>query len=174
MITQNRNYHAAQIIERFRQSLKYKKHSHCCSPDDWKESRVSEVVMLLSTESFKNNQSAKDLRKPFLQELKVNGWSPGLKLSHSSGITITAIKSNMGLCFQTGNMGRFYADLIKLQYLYSKHAISAAVYILPTKILAKSIGSNLAYFERMVKELDIFADIITVPLFVIGLELEDT
>ncbi len=78
--------------------------------------------------------------------------------------------SNVALCLQTGNMSRFYADLLKLEYLFKDRKAIAAVYIIPTKRRAREMGSNLAHFERFVEELDLFKDIITVPTLVIGLE----
>jgi hypothetical protein len=173
MIIQNLTFRDDQNIEGFEPTMKYITHSHHCSPDDWNDVRVAEVNILLSSETLKQRPSARDLRQPILKQLQIKGWSLALKLSQSSGITITAIKANMGLCFQTGNMGRFYADLLKLQYLYNKHTILSAIYILPDSNLARSIGSNCANFERMIKELAFFDEIITVPLFVIGLTLED-
>jgi ABC-type siderophore export system fused ATPase/permease subunit len=76
----------------------------------------------------------------------------------------------IGLCLQTGNMARFYADLLKLQLLFSKGRIRQAVYILPTRRSARVIGENMAQFERLVDELEIFAEVISVPMLVIGFE----
>ena len=67
-------------------------------------------------------------------------------------------------------MSRFYADLLKLQYLFQKGIISKALYLLPSKHNAKIIGSNVANYERMTKELQLFNNIITIPIFVIGID----
>jgi hypothetical protein len=99
----------------------------------------------------------------------LKGWSSKVKLSLNSNITITAMNGKVALCLQTGNMGRFYSDLLKLQYLFQKRRITSAIYILPTKYLAKKMGSNLANFERLVIELKLFQEVITIPILVIGL-----
>ena len=67
-------------------------------------------------------------------------------------------------------MARGYADLIKLQTLYLRETISAGVILLPTKIAADALGSNIANSDRFMRELDIFDRTITMPLVVIGWE----
>jgi len=110
------------------------------------------------------------LREVILRNLSIIGWSSRVRLSHSSQISITATNGDVGLCLQTGNMSRFYADLLKLQYLHQKGSIRAAIYLLPTKSTAEIMGSNLAHFERLIQELKMFSDVITVPILVIGME----
>jgi hypothetical protein len=114
--------------------------------------------------------SSKSLRKRIADGLKRKGWSSKVKLSVHSNISITAVCGKTALCLQTGNAGRFYADLLKLQFLFQKGRISSAIYILPTSRLAKKMGSNLASFERLVTELKLFHKVITVPTIVIGMQ----
>jgi hypothetical protein len=61
------------------------------------------------------------------------GWSDEISLSSDAKISITSKKSNIGLCLQTGNMGRFYADLIKLEFLHKQGVIAAGIYIIPCR-----------------------------------------
>ena len=111
------------------------------------------------------------IKKALLEGFKSTGWSKPIALSVHSGITITSVKDNVGLCLQTGgNMARGYADLIKLQTLYLRETISAGVILLPTKIAADALGSNIANSDRFMRELDIFDRTITMPLVVIGWE----
>lgn len=131
------------------------------------EQSVVDVIKEIDTGIF--HGSSKLLRKQITDALKKKGWSSKVKLSASSNISITAMNRRTALCLQTGNMGRFYADLLKLQFLYKKKKIDSAIYILPKKDLALKIGSNIANFERFTAELQIFEDVVTVPIFVIGL-----
>lgn len=110
------------------------------------------------------------LRKSVLSELRELGWSDKMKIDSESSITITSMKSGVGLCFQTGNVSRFYADILKLQSLYLKDKASSAIYIIPTKKYAKIMGNNLVFFERLVSELELYKHIITLPIFVVGIE----
>lgn len=110
------------------------------------------------------------IRENILRVLRDDGWSRPVKLDPEIGITVGAMKEGIALCVQFGNMARFYADLLKLQYLYLKRRATAAIYLLPTKESAKRIGSNIAQFERLTTELEYFREIIQIPVLVVGLE----
>jgi hypothetical protein len=113
---------------------------------------------------------ATSAREDILKTLRSkHGWSDETILSADAKISITSRKGEIGLCVQTGNMGRFYADLMKLEFLFNKGMIQAAVYVLPVKELANKWGENIANFERFTKEVGIFSQIIHTPLFVIGI-----
>lgn len=114
--------------------------------------------------------SATDLRNMFLEEITKMGWSGKIKVDRDLKITIPAMKNGIGLCFQTGNMGRFYPDTLKLETLYRKDKATSAIYIIPTKKAALIIGSNIAYYERAQRELELFKHIITIPIVLIGIE----
>jgi hypothetical protein len=145
--------------------------SHHCKLEDWSDEEIAPVVDLLRNLEFRiDSGCSSKLRDCILNIFQSRGWSSKVKLSHSTEITITAIKDKYGLCFQTGNMSRFYADLLKLQYLFQKGTIYKALYLLPSKHNAKIIGGNVANYERMTKELQLFGDIITIPIFIIGID----
>ncbi len=98
-----------------------------------------------------------------------HGWSDKVKISPDANISITSQKGEVGLCFQTGNMGRFYADLLKLEFLHKQGRIKAAFYILPDKALSKIWGENIANYERLKNEVAIFSEILLTPLLIIGI-----
>jgi hypothetical protein len=112
----------------------------------------------------------KRLRAAIQDELTFRGWSGQIRVSAETRITISSQLDNVGLCLQLGNMSRFYADMLKLQTLFHNRVINSGVCILPTKMEAKKIGSNVAHFSRFVDELKIFDDTITVPMVVLGFE----
>jgi hypothetical protein len=99
------------------------------------------------------------------------GWSEEAKLDPGSSITITSVLGSTGLCLQTGNMARVYADLLKLQLLFHRKKICGAILLVFAKQTATELGENIANFERLTKELKIFKEIITVPAIVFGLEV---
>jgi hypothetical protein len=71
-------------------------------------------------------------------------------------------------------MARFTYDLLKLQTLFLDERITAAFYLLPTRSCARTMGDNIAHFERLTAELkDVFNKVITVPIIVIGFENEE-
>ncbi len=73
------------------------------------------------------------------------------------------------MCLQTGNMSRFYADLLKIETLFRNGSITAAIYVIPTKAFATKLGSNIANFERLVEELGIFSVTLSAPILVMGI-----
>jgi len=110
------------------------------------------------------------LRATLLQNLYSDGWSEEVRIHPSRGLTITSMLGKTGLCLQTGNMARFYADLLKLQSLYLDQKITGALYILPCKSLAEKMGSNMVNYERLKLELEkVFRKIITIPMLIFGL-----
>lgn len=112
--------------------------------------------------------SITDFKKYLLPAIHRKGWSDEYYLDRTSKITITSIKEKTGLCIQTGNMARMYADLLKLQALHSRGTITGGVLILATAACGRSFGGNVASYERVIRELAIFDKVITMPLLIIG------
>lgn len=132
---------------------------------------IDPILSILTDLPFEVRKgSASKLRKIVLESLFKLGWSDKTKIVSGNDITITSMKGDIGLCLQTGNVSRFYADILKLQSLYIKDKASAAMYILPTKNASLKMGSNIAYFERFVEELGLYKHIITIPIMIIGIE----
>lgn len=116
-------------------------------------------------------RTSPELRTTILNELQNNqGWSSVVKIQYQQGLTITSVKQNTGLCIQTGNMSRFYADLLKLQALFLKDKIDSAIFIIPTKKAASILGDNIAHSERLIRELRLFKHIITIPILILSIE----
>lgn len=115
----------------------------------------------------------KHFKDDLSDQLKMQGWSDKVRLSVKSSISITSILKDVGLCTQTGNMARMYADLMKLQAMYMDGKIKAAIFVIPTKECANSFGGNVANYNRLLNELiNIFSKVITVPMVVVGFDNE--
>lgn len=110
------------------------------------------------------------LRDDILRRLSLKGWPPEVVIDPTSKISVTSIREQVGLCLQTGNMARMYADLLKLQTLYLRETINAGIIIVPGLEAAKNLGDNLANFDRLLRELQIFERAITIPIMLLGLE----
>lgn len=113
---------------------------------------------------------ATKIRDALISNLKASGWSGKFSVAKGSDITITSMRDEVGLCLQTGNMARMYADLIKLQTLYLDNVIRSAVIIVPSEPVALLLGSNIAQAKRLERELDIFKKAYHVPTLVFALE----
>lgn len=115
----------------------------------------------------------KRFKVDFSDQLKMRGWSGKIRLSTKSSISISSVQKSIGLCAQTGNMARMYADLLKLQTMYVDEKIKAAIFVIPIKECANAFGSNIANYSRFLNELtNIFSKVITVPMVIIGFDNE--
>lgn len=115
-------------------------------------------------------RKASEIGGAIVAELVTSGWSGKVKLARGSKITITSAKNSIGLCLQTGNMARLYADLLKLQQMFLNKAIKAGVMIVPTRAAAKILGDNIAHANRLQCELEIFRSVIHMPLIVMAVD----
>lgn len=111
-----------------------------------------------------------EIRNHIANEFTAEGWALNVKIDQELRNTVTAIKDDLAFQVQTGNMSRAPYDLLKLEYLSQSKRIKAAAFALPTKYAASKIGSNIANFERVSKELAIFAQVIHVPILLIAFE----
>ncbi len=151
--------------------MKYQTYSHHFADkiiDSDLKSKFLETVTNLEITYDKG--MTRSLRNDIKEAIELIGWSESVEIVEGTHISITSYNDKHGLCLQTGNMSRFYADIIKLQHLYLNNKIKAAFYLLPSKQTAKKLGSNIAHFDRFTKEIDIFKKTITVPILVIGME----
>lgn len=115
-------------------------------------------------------KSVTGIKEAVREKLEKEGWTGEYRLDATSRITISSYLKGIGLCFQTGNVGRIYADLLKLQTLYTKGNITAGIILIPQIKTAKELGSNMANYERLIRELPIFSQVITMPIVVIGFD----
>lgn len=110
------------------------------------------------------------IRQHVANEFQNQGWALDVRIDQELGLTVFAVKDDLAFQLQTGNMSRAPYDLLKLQYLYTSGKIEGAALALPTKACAQKIGDNIAHFERVIKELEVFDRVITVPILLIAFE----
>ncbi len=151
--------------------MKHRVYSHCAGdlvlP---KYLREEILVAITNIRIVAKRGAATKIRDAFLSSIHSTGWSSEVSVSKDSGITITSLKDQVGLCLQTGNMSRIYADLMKLQTLYLDNSIKSAAIVIPSKEMAKLLGSNIAESNRLERELEIFKKAYHVPTLVISME----
>jgi hypothetical protein len=133
--------------------------------------QVQESLSALGGQLTRN--CASDLRKGMLARLHRQGWSNQVPIRARYRLTLTSVNNSVGLCLQTGNMARFYADLLKLEVAYINELIKSAIYILPTPSAAQVMGSNIAHYDRLVQELPLYKHIVTIPILVLGFWQEE-
>jgi hypothetical protein len=151
--------------------LKCTIHNHCAGDKSISTSIQIEIADGIKSVEIKPAKgNATKIRDAILANLKSSGWSGEVAVAKGSNITVTSMKNEVGLCLQTGNMARMYADLIKLQTLYLDAAIKAAVIILPSQPVSLILGRNIAQAKRLERELEIFKKAYHVPTLIYGLE----
>ncbi len=151
--------------------MRHSIHSHCSGEEAVAAHLKDEIALAIKGVVRKPVRgAAPKIRDEILGNLKALGWSGKVPVAKGSDITITAMREDVGLCLQTGNMARMYADLVKLQTLYLDNAIKAAVLIVPSEPVALLLGSNIAQAKRLERELDIFKKAYHVPTLVYALE----
>lgn len=96
------------------------------------------------------------------------GWSKNVRVG-GSNLTISFLKSRVGVCLQLGNVSRLYADMLKLTFLEHKQKIDTAVIIVPDAVASKEFGVNYANYERLIREYDLFFDILRCPTAIFAL-----
>lgn len=152
--------------------MKHTVYSHCAGDEHLPTILKQELGAAINSITVRPSRGAgKKIRDAITLKLREAGWTGEVAVSKGSNITITSVKDDVGLCLQTGNMGRLYADLMKLQTLYLNDSIKSAAIILPSKPVAKIIGDNIAEASRLERELEIFAKAYRVPTLVFAMEL---
>lgn len=74
---------------------------------------------------------------------------------------------------QLGNMARWYSDIFKFQTAYSQELAQVAISILPNGSLGRRIDSNVAHYERALRELPSAELSITLPILLVGFEPDE-
>ncbi len=110
------------------------------------------------------------IREHVETEFLNEGWALGVGLGAGTGLKVFAERDDLAFQLQTGNMSRAPYDLLKLQYLFISGRIEVAALALPTKEAAKVIGDNIANAERVIRELELFNRVITVPILVVAFD----
>lgn len=111
-----------------------------------------------------------NIRAHIRSQLDNEGWSGEVKIDPSFDLTIFSMKDDLAFQVQTGNVSRGIYDFMKLQYLYSAGKIEAAAMAVPSSTAAQKIGSNVANFNRLMNELELFDRVISIPLLLISFE----
>jgi hypothetical protein len=105
------------------------------------------------------------------QAFKGYGWeiSPRIISAAKSNLASDFKKGKVQVEVQLGNMARWYTDVFKFLLSYSADDIEIGVLAVPVQHVAKMIDENVAYFERVTRELPYAKMGITLPIWVLGL-----
>ena len=132
---------------------------------------ISEIITQIERIDYNPKiQNIGPLKEIVTEFFSDNGFILNTTLGHSN-LTINGIKHKTGLAIQTGNVARFYADILKLEWLFKEKKINNAVYVCFSKESARdSYSSNLIDVERAIRETIFFDKIINIPILFIALD----
>jgi len=151
--------------------MKFTQYDHCGGVSRTPQVQRHEIEIALTKCNIKPAlRAAPRIRSKIAESLVHSGWSGEVSVAVSSQMTITSSRNNIGLCLQTGNMSRLYADMMKLQKLFLDDSIKAGIIIVPMPEAARALGQNIASYSRLTKELTIFRKVVHMPLIVYGFE----
>jgi hypothetical protein len=147
-------------------------YSHNYGKNAWEDrDEVEWITDIFDAPSIKIEKGiTSEIREHVENELMNAGWALNVPVQTGSGISVLATKDDLAFHLQTGNVSRVAYDLLKLECLFKDKKIKAAALALPCQKAAQKLGSNIANYERLVKELAIFDHVITTPILVIGFE----
>lgn len=130
---------------------------------------LDEIIDCLTIDniSFQRGNPAQ-IKKIVGERFNDQGWADRINLKNSK-ISISFLKSKIGVCFQIGNVARMYADILKLSYLYDEGIIEVGVLCVPHQMESAILGANYARYDRLKAELKLFKNIVKVPILIICL-----
>lgn len=96
-------------------------------------------------------------------------WHPDVTGDKVTRLKADFRKGRVLVEIQFGNMARWYTDVFKLQVSYSLDKTDVGVLVAPTQGFAATIDENIAFYERIVRELPYAKMSITLPILVVGL-----
>lgn len=174
MITENRafRFRPKTSTNRGNDPLQVEIVEHHSARTHISESLVGEIKVAIASLNVRPRRgNAGAVRSGIIRTLTHNGWSAPVQVDSRSDsrIEIASVKAQVGLSVQTGNVSRYYADLLKLETLHKRRSIVAGVLVVFTRSTALQFGSNLANLERVDRELRVFKDTINVPILLIGI-----
>jgi len=147
-------------------------HNHHNGVVEWEKRELYEWLtdVFVAPQIQLGRKCTPDIRAHVAGEFEKEGWALDVKLDQELGLTVFAMKDDMAFQLQTGNMSRAPYDLLKLEYLYRDGRIKCAALAVPTRAGAHAIGDNIANWERVSNELDLFRMVISIPMILIAFE----
>jgi hypothetical protein len=147
-------------------------YSHHNGETEWQKRELFEwLTDVFEQPSLEVNKGSSTLIRTHIREqFDQEGWSGEVRIDPNFDLTIFSIKDDLAFQVQTGNISRALYDLMKLQYLFVAKKIEAGALAVPSSIGATRMGSNIANFNRIMNELNLFNRVISVPLLLVSFE----
>ena len=131
---------------------------------------ISDIELATSScpHEFQQGTTA-SIKEHFDIVLNSRGWVNNVRIDPSINSSVNFLKSDVAFVIQLGNVARFYADVLKLTHLEQKGVINLGILAVACNFEAKLLGANYANYERVVRELKVFSNVLSYPILVLGL-----
>lgn len=107
------------------------------------------------------------------EEFGKMGWEVHPLIIEGSNLAADFRKDRIQVEVQFGNMARWTYDVFKFQVSYSQDMIDVGILAVAKAWFCPYINSNVAQYERVIRELPHAKLSITLPILVIGMEPDD-
>jgi hypothetical protein len=133
---------------------------------------LTQITGALEAPSVRVGRASSNAVKSHIEDfLRAKGWASPVDVAPNFDLRLNLMRQRTVLQVQTGNIARAFYDLMKMQSLHYQGRAECGVLIVPTAEAARTMGSNLAQFERVRHELEgVFYRQITMPVFIAGFE----
>mgnify|MGYP001276071697 CR=1 FL=1 len=135
----------------------------------------SELIKIQKSSSLIEASYSKpmgEIKREFTDLINSEGYITNYNIHKDHRLSIDGIKKDLAIQVQLGNAARFYADIMKLEYLYRSKKIKEAIYICFTaNFIYNHFSGNIISIERAQSELQLFNNIITVPIGFISIDI---
>ena len=128
---------------------------------------IEEVIRYVK---LPDNSKTPSYTKEFKIKFTEKGWENEPKVLPDLDLKADFRKGRIQVETQFSNVARYYADILKFQLSFGKDVIDIGVLILPKKKFAQRLGSNVAFSERAIREIEHFKHVLTLPIWIIGVE----
>ena len=117
----------------------------------------------------KYSDETRFIREGWKELLADDGWVAEFRLGDSN-LRLGYKRDRTGLCIQLGNVCRFHSDLLKLSYLKQQNSVDHAVIVVPSDTYSKELGSNHASFSKCERDLELFIDVLAMPILLMEVD----
>jgi len=130
-----------------------------------------ELIHLIEDVKFKFiRNSASQFREELKSKLDKLNLINNLKVDSRLRNVVQGYKDKVALQTSFSNSARRMLDLVKFQHLYNNEIIESAIYMVFNKEVARVVANNTLHSEQIINELEVYKEIITVPIILIEIK----
>jgi len=159
--------------------------------DDFRGSEISaDIISVIVNRLEKDNFDEIPKQNVLIEKLRQAGWDEKVKIGEYCSHSIEGIHEKVGVCGYFGHQQAAFQKLLSFQSLFEDNLISECFYItqsaetaelrnsfIPGSLKRKksfSGNGNRISFESLVSAMNYYHRFITVPITIIGIEIDES